>query len=224
MTNVEQDVADHKFSSADRKTLRRIRKKAGLSQADLAARTGIGQQMISRFENGERNLSVSNVSRLLEAITDVIDGKESMERLSAIRSEANQLVKLSDLSGRRSSASDAFNPFSILKKLNLDKTPLEQAQDQIKKLEELVEGYKRLNEISQQLISLLKEADPAKTAFENVSLLERVEKLTEENAVLREWLNAEELAALSNDKAAELRERANKLTVAGMQKENAEEE
>lgn len=45
-------------------SLRRQRTKAGLTQADLAARSGINQETISRIENGRYNLTLKTMGRL----------------------------------------------------------------------------------------------------------------------------------------------------------------
>jgi uncharacterized protein len=48
-------------------TLREARRRAGLSQADLAARAGTSQATISAYESGRKEPSVSTLSRLLAA-------------------------------------------------------------------------------------------------------------------------------------------------------------
>ena len=48
-------------------TLQAARMRAGLSQADLAARTGTSQATISAYENGSKQPSVATFSRLLAA-------------------------------------------------------------------------------------------------------------------------------------------------------------
>lgn len=45
-------------------SLRTQRLKAGLTQADLAARSGISQETISRIESGRYNLTLRTMSRL----------------------------------------------------------------------------------------------------------------------------------------------------------------
>ncbi len=47
--------------------LRAARLRAGLTQADLAARTGTSQATLSAYENGRKDPSVATLSRLLAA-------------------------------------------------------------------------------------------------------------------------------------------------------------
>jgi transcriptional regulator with XRE-family HTH domain len=49
-------------------TLRDARRRAGLSQAALAARTGTSQATISAYESGRKQPSVDTLSRLLAAM------------------------------------------------------------------------------------------------------------------------------------------------------------
>ncbi len=50
-----------------RALLRRARKQAGLSQADLAPRAGVTQSVISAHESGQRQPSVLALARLVGA-------------------------------------------------------------------------------------------------------------------------------------------------------------
>jgi transcriptional regulator with XRE-family HTH domain len=47
--------------------VRLARYKAGLTQMELAARAGVGQQMISAYETGRREPTFPTLTRLLEA-------------------------------------------------------------------------------------------------------------------------------------------------------------
>ena len=211
-------------SATNRKQLKAFRKQAGLSQAELASLAGVGQQMVSRFEKGERDLSPAALSRLVEVITDFRDGKMAAKQVAELRR-----VKLSSLVGGKITE-DAFKESSPLSSLvgpfrpQTNEEKIQQLEELAKSQDQLIKGYQKMNKINDQIIALLKEADAGKTAAENLILLEQVEKLRAENAELREWLNAEEAAAMAHGKAAELRERVNSLTVAGMRKENAEED
>jgi transcriptional regulator with XRE-family HTH domain len=49
------------------KTLREARKRAGLTQAELARLTGTSQGAISAYESGRKDPSVATLSRLLSA-------------------------------------------------------------------------------------------------------------------------------------------------------------
>ena len=48
--------------------LRRLRRRAGLSQAALAAASGISRRMIVSLEGGDTNVSLSSLDRLAEAL------------------------------------------------------------------------------------------------------------------------------------------------------------
>jgi transcriptional regulator with XRE-family HTH domain len=48
-------------------TLRSVRLKAGLTQAQLAARAGTSQATLSAYENGSKQPSLATFSRLLQA-------------------------------------------------------------------------------------------------------------------------------------------------------------
>jgi transcriptional regulator with XRE-family HTH domain len=60
-----------------RKMLRSWRKRLGVSQAELARLAGIGQNTLSRYETGERNLSSATLDRLERAIERVFDKREA---------------------------------------------------------------------------------------------------------------------------------------------------
>jgi len=48
--------------------LREIRRKAGLSQEDLALEAGLDRTYISSVERGERNISLQNIAKLANAL------------------------------------------------------------------------------------------------------------------------------------------------------------
>jgi transcriptional regulator with XRE-family HTH domain len=79
--------------TADR-TLRLARRRAGLSQRELASRTGVAQPTIARIEVGKDDPRFSTLTRLLRACN------ESLEALPVIgtgidRSEIRRLLGLS---------------------------------------------------------------------------------------------------------------------------------
>jgi len=76
-----------------RKALKKFRKQAGLSQWELARMSGMGQAIISRFESGDRDLSPEALTRLEQAIADVLSGKQSV---SQQREEAQKIATLSN--------------------------------------------------------------------------------------------------------------------------------
>ncbi len=47
--------------------IRAIRKRAGISQAELARRTGMDQSTISRIESGKQEMSVKQLIRIVKA-------------------------------------------------------------------------------------------------------------------------------------------------------------
>lgn len=61
------DAVDHARASIGR-DLRRRRAKAGLTQAQVAARCGLRLETISRLENGRGNPTVATVRRILSAV------------------------------------------------------------------------------------------------------------------------------------------------------------
>ena len=48
--------------------LKRIRKKLGVSQDQLATKIGVSKSMISRVESGERNLNAENLKKAASAL------------------------------------------------------------------------------------------------------------------------------------------------------------
>ena len=55
------------------RTLRLLREKAGLSQAELARRAGIGKSQLSKYESGKELPKLPTLARLLEALeTDAL--------------------------------------------------------------------------------------------------------------------------------------------------------
>ena len=59
------------YEIADRlvgKVLRKLRMESGLKQDQVAARLGINQSMISKFESGERSLHLGEVYAYAEAL------------------------------------------------------------------------------------------------------------------------------------------------------------
>lgn len=62
-------------------SLRAQRIKAGLTQADLAARSGINQETISRIENGRYNLTLRTMGRLAALLDG--DVSEMLKKVKA---------------------------------------------------------------------------------------------------------------------------------------------
>jgi uncharacterized protein len=73
--------------------LRRARTGAGLSQAELAARAGVTQSVISAYESGHRQPALPTLAALIEAA--------SYELITGIRRQPRRLGRLSGPLGRR---------------------------------------------------------------------------------------------------------------------------
>jgi transcriptional regulator with XRE-family HTH domain len=61
----DDDTEDHRTFG---RALRQLRRDAGLTQQELAARVGIGVEYVSRLENGHRGARWHTVMRLLRAL------------------------------------------------------------------------------------------------------------------------------------------------------------
>jgi transcriptional regulator with XRE-family HTH domain len=59
--------------------IRRVREQAGLSQRDLAERVELDQSQVSRIENGERSVSVTELYQIAAAcqttVKDILEGE-----------------------------------------------------------------------------------------------------------------------------------------------------
>jgi predicted nucleotidyltransferase/DNA-binding XRE family transcriptional regulator len=73
--------------------LRQARKRAGLSQVDLAARAGVTQSVISAYESGQRQPSLPALARLIDAT--------GFELTLGLRNPPGRLRRLSGPVGRR---------------------------------------------------------------------------------------------------------------------------
>jgi predicted nucleotidyltransferase/ribosome-binding protein aMBF1 (putative translation factor) len=73
--------------------LRQARKRAGLSQVDLAARAGVTQSVISAYESGQRQPSIPALARLVDAT--------GFELTMGLRRPPGRLRRLSGPVGRR---------------------------------------------------------------------------------------------------------------------------
>ncbi len=73
--------------------LRQARKRAGLSQVDLAARAGVTQSVISAYESGQRQPSIPALTRLV--------GAAGFELTLGLRRPPSPLRRLSGPVGRR---------------------------------------------------------------------------------------------------------------------------
>jgi uncharacterized protein len=73
--------------------LREARRRAGLSQTDLAARAGVTQSVISAYESGHRQPAIPTLTALIEAT--------GHELVLSLRQEPQGLARLSGPVGRR---------------------------------------------------------------------------------------------------------------------------
>ncbi len=73
--------------------LRRARKRAGLSQAELAARAGLTQSVISAYESGHRQPAIPALAALVDAA--------GYELVMGLRPQPQRLRRLSGPVGRR---------------------------------------------------------------------------------------------------------------------------
>lgn len=66
--------------------IRALRKKAGLTQAELGERVGLHQTQIGNLENGSRNLTLEWARRLAKAldarVIDLLDDNDNPDRLT----------------------------------------------------------------------------------------------------------------------------------------------
>ena len=74
-------------------SLRKARRRAGLSQRALAARTGIAQPTIARIERGQDDPRLRTIERLLQACDETV---EALPRpgLGVDRTEIRELLAL----------------------------------------------------------------------------------------------------------------------------------
>lgn len=63
-----QRVRDQKFLNRLAKNLKKARERRGLSQEDLADKTGLALSQIARIETGKINTTVSTLNTLLGAL------------------------------------------------------------------------------------------------------------------------------------------------------------
>lgn len=74
--------------------VRKARRRAGLTQRALAARTGIAQPTIARIEQGKDDPRVSTVERLLQACGETLEAIPQLG-IGVDRTEIDELLRLS---------------------------------------------------------------------------------------------------------------------------------
>jgi uncharacterized protein len=91
------------------KLVRRARHRAGLSQRELAARTGIAQPTIARIERGQASPRFDTVVRLLAACGYELDLVPRLEGAGVDRSAIRELLSLAPEERLRRAGVEARN-------------------------------------------------------------------------------------------------------------------
>lgn len=88
--------------------IRALRKRAGLSQVDLAEQVGLSQGQLSNLENGDRILSLEWMRRIAKAlgcsVADLLDDDDNPERLAGDERTLIEQLRSADLATRRFAA------------------------------------------------------------------------------------------------------------------------
>jgi transcriptional regulator with XRE-family HTH domain len=166
-----------------RELFREVRDKTDLTLKELGRRAQLSEAMISQFENGNRDLSEEAWDRVLDAIQEFLT-----ERQEALDSRQARLEK--------DAARLASEPASLILEtlFPLAFGPHSTTRSGATVLDRLTQAHVQLKE-QREYIEFLQE---------------RLEKSGRETARLREWLDAELVATLANEKALNLREAVHK--------------
>jgi transcriptional regulator with XRE-family HTH domain len=89
-----------------RRTLRKVRKKAKISQVRLAELAGVDHFSISRFEAGSRDVSPKMLKKIEEALSDVMAGQKVTALLRAQRTQTDVLSEMAP--PRREPGSESY--------------------------------------------------------------------------------------------------------------------
>ena len=89
------------------RTLLRARRRAGLTQRALAARTGVAQPTIARIERGRDDPRVSTLERLLRACDEMLEAMPEAG-VGVDRTEIRRLLKLAPADRARTLTDDAL--------------------------------------------------------------------------------------------------------------------
>lgn len=95
-------------------TLREVRRRAGLSQNELARRSGVASTLISAYENGRRVPSGDALIRLIEACGGSIDLTTSVDRGRPAARALEQVAAVAMALPRREAGALEFPPFRSL--------------------------------------------------------------------------------------------------------------
>ncbi len=104
-----------------RENFRRFRRKTNISQEQMAEYLDLEQSSISKFENGERSLSMSNLEKACALFgiktSDIFKGESSVDNLSpAFRKTNLSTASLDDLSNINRIALNILEMRAILEK------------------------------------------------------------------------------------------------------------
>lgn len=95
--------------------LRDVRRRAGLSQPELARRSGVASTLISTYENGRRVPSGDALMRLIEACGGTLEVSTSVERGRDAAAQLEQVAALAMALPRREPGQLEFPPFRALR-------------------------------------------------------------------------------------------------------------
>ncbi|HVT22532.1 MAG TPA: helix-turn-helix transcriptional regulator [Mycobacteriales bacterium] len=95
--------------------LRDVRRRAGLSQHELARRSGVASTLISAYENGRRVPGGDTLIRLIEACGGSIAVSTSVERGRDAATQLEQVAALAMALPRRAPGPLAYPSFRRLK-------------------------------------------------------------------------------------------------------------
>jgi len=180
-----------RYSDLLRRTVRHVRKRMKISQAELAKLAGIEQSSLSKFENGTRNLSAESQERVRAALEQAkIYGKADADSnwgMNAISDPFGFGMRL---------ALPAASPEPVpaprmSKKLLKDEEALKKEHEDFAKesLTKLPPEYvEKLIESNQRVLDLAKKgyvAVPVDTVRENEELKARIAELEEEVRTLK---------------------------------------
>ena len=94
--------------------LRDVRRRAGLSQPELARRSGVAATLISAYENGRRVPGGDALIRLIEACGGTVQVETSVERARGAAAQLEQVVALAMALPRRTPGPLTYPTFRSL--------------------------------------------------------------------------------------------------------------
>ena len=64
----KEEVVENRVLAELSFTIQQQRKVLGLTQAELARKLGVSQELVSRWENGEENLTIETIAKITVAL------------------------------------------------------------------------------------------------------------------------------------------------------------